>query len=152
MHILQICATVCCFASLLLLLISLGTDYWVVVGSKLNTGLWKQCVSSTCSEIQNPSDKLNATRAFMILGMIAGAVSLFSLLASYFRTHLHSFSLAKLAAISSLFAGLAVMIAMSIYTSENSNYGWSFGLGWASFPLFLITSGLAYVFHTSTAN
>ncbi|XP_060641856.1 lens fiber membrane intrinsic protein-like [Anolis sagrei] len=151
MHILQICATVCCFISLLLLLIALGTDYWVEDSSK-HEGLWKNCTLSNCYDIQDPTDKLNASRAFMILGMISGAVSLLSLFATCFQTHFYSFSLAKLAAISSLFAGIAAMIAMSIYTSEHSNYGWSFGVGWASFPLFLITGGLAYVFHTSTAN
>ncbi|KAL7981102.1 hypothetical protein Chor_005336, partial [Crotalus horridus] len=42
--------------------------------------------------------------------------------------------------------GFCVMIAMSIFSGtfgSTNQYGWSFGLGWASFPLYLLTDLLA---------
>ncbi|KAL7981103.1 hypothetical protein Chor_005337, partial [Crotalus horridus] len=39
-------------------------------------------------------------------------------------------------------SGFCVMIAMSIFSGtfgSTNQYGWSFGLGWASFPLYILT-------------
>ncbi|KAL7981106.1 hypothetical protein Chor_005340, partial [Crotalus horridus] len=39
-------------------------------------------------------------------------------------------------------SGFCVLIAMSIFSGKigtTNRYGWSFGLGWASFPLYLLT-------------
>ncbi|KAH0631403.1 hypothetical protein JD844_005711, partial [Phrynosoma platyrhinos] len=86
------------------------------------------------------ADRLNAVRAFMLIGMIAGAVSFFGLCVTFCKSQLGSISLAMISAIASFAAGICAMIAMAIFTADTSSYGWSFGLGWASFPLFLITS------------
>ncbi|XP_033014624.1 peripheral myelin protein 22-like [Lacerta agilis] len=167
MQALQIGTVACASISLLLLLIALGSDYWV--GNALsNTGLWKLCLYdgsfSTCHsygmnvEAQNgcyghltpfflslPSflkDFLHATRAFMFLGMIAGAVSCIGLCGTFIGLQLGSISKAKASAIASFVAALCVLIAMATFTGRlgtEVSYGWSFGLGWASFPLFLIT-------------
>ncbi|XP_042295761.1 epithelial membrane protein 2-like [Sceloporus undulatus] len=138
MHALQICAVVFSFVSLLLLLISLGSDYWQTT-TDIHSGLWTACIWGKCGTLSNPSDTLNAVRAFMLIGMIAGAVSFFGLCATFCKSKLGSISLAMISASASIAAGICVMIAMAIFTANASLYGWSFGLGWASFPLYLIT-------------
>ncbi|XP_061453716.1 epithelial membrane protein 2-like [Rhineura floridana] len=143
MHVLQISATVCSFISLLLLLIALGSDYWININD-VHTGLWRVCSQMGCVQIgMNLPDFFHTTRAFMLIGMIAGAVSFFALCATFFHFQLGSISQAKIAAVASLLAGLCVMIAMATFTgfsgADITYYGWSFGLGWASFPLYLIT-------------
>ncbi|XP_033015099.1 peripheral myelin protein 22-like [Lacerta agilis] len=151
MQALQIGAVVCAFISLLLLLIALGSDYWLA-NALNNTGLWKYCVNVgpiySCSSYgMNVEDFLQATRAFMFLGMIAGAVSCIGLCGTFIGLQLGSISKAKASAIASFVAALCVLIAMATFTGSlgtEASYGWSFGLGWASFPLFLITGGLAF--------
>ncbi|XP_042296633.1 protein NKG7-like [Sceloporus undulatus] len=150
MRALQICAVVFSFISLLLLLISLGSDYWETT-TGFHAGLWRACFQNICGPIGNGSDKFNSVQAFILIGMIAGAVSFFGLCATFWKSHLGSISLAKISAIASFAAGICAMIAMAIFTSMTRFYGWSFGLGWASFPLFLITSGFAFGFESATA-
>ncbi|KAJ7304058.1 hypothetical protein JRQ81_011580, partial [Phrynocephalus forsythii] len=91
----------------------------------------------------------HAVRAFMFLGMIAGAVSFFGLCASFFKSEVASMSLTKTSANASILAALFAMIAMAVFTGvsagSTNSYGWSFGLGWASFPLFLITGLLMLI-------
>ncbi|XP_063168384.1 protein NKG7-like [Candoia aspera] len=104
----------------------------------------------------------HAIRAFMILGMIAGAVSLGGLGTMLSQSNLGNISMGLISSIASFTAGLCVMIAMAIFSGQTDSflkpfnlstipYGWSFGLGWTSFPLYLITGGLAYKLHKDTA-
>ncbi|XP_033014623.1 protein NKG7-like [Lacerta agilis] len=151
MHILQISAVVCAFISLLLLLIALGSDYWVQSGN-VHFGLWKACgpfsPSYTCLSYSMDlvQDYFHVTRAFMFFGMIAGAVSCIILCGTFFDFQFGFLSRARTSAIASLVAAGCVLIAMATFTGRTatltSSYGWSFGLGWASFPLFLITCRL----------
>ncbi|XP_034973619.1 protein NKG7-like [Zootoca vivipara] len=149
MNVLQISAVACAFISLLFLLIALGSDYWLQ-SSVHNTGLWVGCYSKEgCGSFgMDVPDYYHATRAFMFFGMIAGAVSCLGLCGKCFDFQFGSLSKAKTAAIASLVAALCVMIAMATFTGQtgsNASYGWSFGLGWASFPLFLVTGVLAFL-------
>nr|XP_060641853.1 epithelial membrane protein 2-like [Anolis sagrei ordinatus] len=155
MHVLQICAVLLSFVSLLLLLISLGSNNWVeLIGS--NFGLWNLCNSLGCFKLSSGSSSFEATRAFMLLGMIAGAVSFFGLCFTFYKSRLGSISLAKVSAIISFAAGACALIAMSVFTAAttvngtSSWYGWSFGLGWASFPFFLLTGGVAFALQSVT--
>ncbi|XP_053254192.1 protein NKG7-like [Podarcis raffonei] len=151
MQALQISAVVCAFISLLLLLIALGSDYWLANASG-NIGLWKACAkvlaTYTCGSLgMDVKDFVHVTRAFMFFGMIAGAISCIGLCGTFCSVQFGSISKAKTAAIASIVAALCVMIAMAVYTGEtrgNAYYGWSFGLGWVSFPFFLVTGGLAF--------
>uniref|UniRef100_A0A8C0G016 Uncharacterized protein n=1 Tax=Chelonoidis abingdonii TaxID=106734 RepID=A0A8C0G016_CHEAB len=114
----RILSTILALLSLLLLLASLGSDHWLVANSRLITsysGLWKVCVNSGC---------------WMFASVPAWA-TLRGVRAVPFAP------------------GLCAMIALGVYTGEFTGavnvppgqvtFGWSFGLGWASFPLFLIT-------------
>ncbi|XP_060114274.1 lens fiber membrane intrinsic protein-like [Heteronotia binoei] len=138
--------------SLGLLLAALASDYWVV-GSD-HTGLWQLCRGSICHTYgMDVLGFIHATRAFLLMGAIAGAVSFFVLWALVCRSYTGSVSTAKIAAIASLVAGLCAIIAMSIFTGvynrsfSQGQYGWSLAVGWASGPLFLLTGGLAFQIH-----
>ncbi|XP_033014625.1 protein NKG7-like [Lacerta agilis] len=149
MNVLQISAVACAFISLLFLLIALGSDYWLQ-SNVSNSGLWVVCYSENgCRSFgMNVADYYHATRAFMFFGMIAGAVSCLGLCGNFFDVQFGFLSKTKTAAIASLVAALCVMIAMATFTGQkvsNDPYGWSFGLGWASFPLFLVTGALAFL-------
>ncbi|XP_054855717.1 protein NKG7-like [Eublepharis macularius] len=157
---LRIAASVCSFVSLLLLIIALATEYWIVDSGGGNSGLWQLCAPSICASYgMNVQDYIHATRAFLLMGMLAGAASFFGLCASFYRFHSQSISTTRLAVTASVIAGVCTLIAMSTFTGVYNDkysflpthYGWSFGLGWASFPLFLITSGLAFFIVPSTS-
>nr|XP_034975691.1 protein NKG7-like [Zootoca vivipara] len=99
---------------------------------------------------------LDVPRTFMIFGMIAGAVSCIVLCGTFFDFQFGFLSQAKTSAIASLVAAGCVLIAMATFTGLTApnngfawSYGWSFGLGWASFPLFLITGGLSFPLDTA---
>ncbi|XP_033015102.1 protein NKG7-like isoform X2 [Lacerta agilis] len=144
MQPLQIATVACACISLLLLLIALCSNNWVA-NSMSHSGLWKSCVNIgliyTCvAHGMNVKDYYHATRTFMFFAMFAGAVSCIGLCAPIFGLQLGSISKAKTAAIASFVAG---------ETGGKASYGWSFGVGWATFPLFLITGGLA--FHMNAA-
>uniref|UniRef100_A0A8C4WT03 Uncharacterized protein n=1 Tax=Gopherus evgoodei TaxID=1825980 RepID=A0A8C4WT03_9SAUR len=115
----RILSTVLALLSLLLLLAALGSDHWLVANSHLvrsYSGLWKVCVNSGC----------------WMFASVPGGGSL--------SPGLRAVPFAP---------GLCAMIALAVYTGEFAGavnvppgqvtFGWSFGLGWASFPLFLIT-------------
>ncbi|XP_053254189.1 peripheral myelin protein 22-like [Podarcis raffonei] len=151
MQALQIGAMICSFISLLLFLIALGSDHWVA-DSNRTIGLWKFCVyygvNSGCRSLgTDVNNFVHSTRVFMLLGMTAGAISCLGLCGKYFDFQFGFISRAKTSAIASILAAVCVLIAMASYTEHVgslASYGWSFGLGWASFPLFLITGGLAF--------
>ncbi|XP_053254196.1 epithelial membrane protein 2-like [Podarcis raffonei] len=152
MHILQISAVICAFISLVLLLIALGSDYWIQ-SAKENSGLWAHCSTKILFNICLPffikevPGFYHATRTFLFFGVIAGAISCIGLCGNFFSFQLRSISKTKSSAIASLVAALCVMIGMAIFTGQTGGiapYGWAFGLGWATFPLFLITGGLAF--------
>ncbi|XP_050786270.1 protein NKG7-like [Gopherus flavomarginatus] len=155
----RILSTVLALLSLLLLLVALGSDHWLVAGS-LHEGLWKRCLDSLCGQISSASVSLKVTRALTLLGVIAGCLSSVALLASFLRSHLGSLALTLLSCLGSFSAGLCAMIALAVYTGEfagavnaaqgQDTFGWSFGLGWASFPLFLITGVVTLVAHQSS--
>ncbi|XP_043357868.1 protein NKG7-like isoform X2 [Dermochelys coriacea] len=159
----RISSTVLALLSLLLLLVALGSDHWLVDDTVLGSpheGLWKSCLNSVCEQISSASVSLKVTRVFTLLGVIAGLVSSFALFASFLRSHPGSVSLTLVSFLGSFSAGLCAMIALAVYTGEFAGavnaaqsqvtFGWSFGLGWASFLLFLITGVVMLVAHQSS--
>ncbi|XP_032084188.1 lens fiber membrane intrinsic protein-like [Thamnophis elegans] len=142
------------FISLLFLILALATDYWIAIPGN-HMGLWKVCEDHKCYplHLELVGASLHAIRTFMFLGMINGVFSLGGLCVLFWKPLLGNISMSSTAWFGSFTAGLCVMIAMSIFTGviDIPYYGWSFGLGWASFPLYLLTGGLAYTLHRSTA-
>ncbi|XP_039178626.1 lens fiber membrane intrinsic protein-like [Crotalus tigris] len=146
-----------CFISLLCLLAALNSDYWIE-DSDIHLGLWNACKGIECViiDVEPIPASLHATRTFMFLGMIAGAASLVRLctLNKTCSVGNTTISMGWITYIGSFMAGFCVMIAMSIFSGtfgSTNQYGWSFGLGWASFPLYLLTGSLLYRLHKNTA-
>ncbi|XP_062996303.1 protein NKG7-like [Elgaria multicarinata webbii] len=154
MSVVQISAVTFSLISLLLLLISLGSNYWVLL-YPTHSGLWKVCIDTSCTSYPTDvGDVIRATRAFLLIGIIPGAISFFGLCATCCKSHLGSISLARISAVAGIIAALSVLIAMVIFTENvrgQLTYGWSFGLGWASMVLFLITGFLAYKLQPGTS-
>ncbi|XP_058052204.1 protein NKG7-like [Ahaetulla prasina] len=147
-------AAFCSCISLLCLLSALASDYWVA-DSTHHLGLWKLCNLRACYPlgVELVSASLHAIRTFMFLGMIAGAVSLGGLCVMTRQPSLGKISMSRITCIASFTAGLCIMIAMSISTADISStkfYGWSFIVGWASFPLYFLTGCLTYILHKNT--
>ncbi|XP_060114007.1 protein NKG7-like [Heteronotia binoei] len=154
MEPLRIVACFSSFLSLLFLMLALASDYWIVNSDQsAHAGLWQTCDHNICMSygMQVPGF-FHATRAFLLMGKVAGIVSFLGLFASFFHSHIGSISIKCLAVLASFVAGVCSMIAMSTFTGVYNHhfpgfgiqFGWSFGLGWATFLLFLITGGLAY--------
>ncbi|XP_053123625.1 protein NKG7-like [Hemicordylus capensis] len=144
---------ICSFISFLLLIIALASDYWV--GDFGNhESLWKQCLGDQCTTFgMKVEGYIHVTRVFMLVGMIFGASLLVGFCATCFSSHIGSHSLIRVATISNFSAGLCVLIAMATFTGVRGtrvSYGWSFRLGWASFPLFMITGLFAYKLQPET--
>uniref|UniRef100_A0ABM5ERE3 Claudin domain-containing protein 2-like n=1 Tax=Pogona vitticeps TaxID=103695 RepID=A0ABM5ERE3_9SAUR len=149
MNVLQISSVVCSFVSLLLLLLSLGSNYWVMNGDR-HAGLWNLCDPTVCVSFGLHVGVVDhIARALMLLGMIGGAVSFFGLCATFFKSQVGSMSLMKTSANASILAAFWALIAMASFTGVTSHltvsYGWSFSLGWASCLLFLITGVLTHL-------
>ncbi|XP_015746850.1 protein NKG7-like [Python bivittatus] len=151
MNALHIGVAVCSCISLLFLLLALGSNNWIE-NSVTSIGLWNVCVNTICTtySMDVVPAYFHATRAFLILGMIAGAVSFGGLCIMFSQSKIGNISLSLVSCIASFTAALCVMIAMAVFTAKADSiapYGWSFGIGWASFPLYLITGGLTYKLH-----
>uniref|UniRef100_A0A8C3I327 Uncharacterized protein n=1 Tax=Chrysemys picta bellii TaxID=8478 RepID=A0A8C3I327_CHRPI len=143
----RILSTVLALLSFLLLLVALGSDHWLVATSHLGSlheGLWKSCQNSVCEQISSASGKGSpappgnpplppASTIGQVCPWLWEESGGQGVLAVPFAP------------------GLCTMIALAMYTGEFAGavnaahsqvtFGWSFGLGWASFPLFLITGG-----------
>ncbi|XP_060113664.1 protein NKG7-like [Heteronotia binoei] len=150
MKSLQIAACFFSSASLFLLIVALVSDYWIVDSDQSkHAGLWQMCRDNACGSFgMNVLAYIHVTRAFLLIAMVAGAVSFFGLCASFFYTHVGSISIKVLVVSASFVAGVCSMTAMSTFTgvySQQFPYGWSFAIGWTSSPLFLLTGGLAWI-------
>uniref|UniRef100_A0A673NEA1 Lens intrinsic membrane protein 2.3 n=1 Tax=Sinocyclocheilus rhinocerous TaxID=307959 RepID=A0A673NEA1_9TELE len=116
----------------ILLVISTATDYWMQYhksGSYMHHGLWRYCVPGKCMTHTDSIAYWDATRAFMIL----------SILACFFG----------------IIIGFLVLLAMAVYTGMTVNYygkrywnwrfSWSYIMGWVSVVLTFF-SGTLYVY------
>ncbi|XP_015271129.1 PREDICTED: lens fiber membrane intrinsic protein-like [Gekko japonicus] len=106
------------FVGLLLLITALASDYWTVDSIRSgHTGLWRVCDGNSCTSFgMRTLGFVHATRVFLLMGMVAGAVSFVGLCASFSHTHIRSISITDLAMKASFVAGVCSMIAMSIFT------------------------------------
>lgn len=152
MNNVHIAALLCTIVSIILLMVALRTRHWVDLGQSYS-GLWEVCFSTligtSCITYGNDiSDHIHATRAFLCFGVIATSVAFFALCAIFFRSYIASFQLAKVAAIANCISALFALIALATFTGvevPNNFFGWSFGVGWATIPLCLISGVLSYL-------
>ncbi|XP_060113698.1 protein NKG7-like [Heteronotia binoei] len=146
---LRITACFFSFVSLLLSIIALASNYWVQDLEGTHAGLWKVCRANICMSYgMDVHAYEHIVRAFLLMGVAASIISFFGLCASFFLTHIGSIPIKLLTVSASIVAAVCSVVAMAIHTAANYRqfsgiemlFGWSFGLGWALFPLFLITS------------
>uniref|UniRef100_A0A8C4WN56 Natural killer cell granule protein 7 n=2 Tax=Gopherus evgoodei TaxID=1825980 RepID=A0A8C4WN56_9SAUR len=146
--------------SLVLLCTALFTDYWLVAFGPSDTahsGLWQECRADVCVSPPHVTGYIQATRAFLILGALATAVSLLSLLLSVTSCVHIPVSTNLLASIAAFTAGSCTLLAMGVYTGESWHknqdgqiqvtFQWSFYLGWAALPLLALSGTFALVAH-----
>ncbi|XP_061453715.1 protein NKG7-like [Rhineura floridana] len=162
---LRIGSGICSAGSLLLEFTSLSTPYWVLESTNkglLHSGLWKVCLDPDCtlywfSLLALP---IHFTRAFLLIACFCGLISLLCICISFERDLLFRISLVRTAAAFSFCSGLFILIGMSIFTYVHKRsqsytrdlviFGSSYGLGWASIPMYVITGILLMLTHKTT--
>ncbi|XP_059389221.1 lens intrinsic membrane protein 2.3 isoform X1 [Carassius carassius] len=142
----------------ILLVISTATDYWMQYrqsSSYMHQGLWRYCVPGKCMTYTDSIAYWDATRAFMILailacffGIIIGVMAFINY--SSFSGFDKTFAAGILYFISCFF----VLLAMAVYTGMTVNYygkrygnwrfSWSYIMGWVSVVLTFF-SGIFYM-------
>ncbi|XP_050786268.1 protein NKG7-like [Gopherus flavomarginatus] len=153
MVLIRIASVILALLSLVLLLVALVSDNWVKVNEEEEShlGLWKICVSQICIlHLTRVPGFFHTSRFFMILAMFAGFLSFFALIASFFCSHFRSVSLLLVSTVGSFSAGVCAIIALAVFTNGDCqlimpgilSYGWSYGLGWLSFFLYLGTGAV----------
>ncbi|XP_077196939.1 protein NKG7-like [Paroedura picta] len=152
---LKFSALICCFISIVLLVIVLTTSDWVEANE--HAGLWIVCNDTRCNPVgMQMQGYIHATRALLIIGLIAGTVSFIDLCASFGHAYFTAGSWTKFTSKASFFAGLSVLAALGTFTGGYfvsgvvalKSLGWTYGLGWVPAPLFFITDWLAHRIHT----
>uniref|UniRef100_A0A1A8G3E1 Epithelial membrane protein 2 n=1 Tax=Nothobranchius korthausae TaxID=1143690 RepID=A0A1A8G3E1_9TELE len=145
-------------AAVLLFVATIHNAWWVVSstrGDVIYTDLWYSC-NVTCYPVENShtveAAYLQAVQATIILATILCCISFFIFLLQLFSIKQGERFI--FTAIIQLLASVCVMIAASIYTTQNKSFhvpslqrgsfGSSYILAWISFPMTLV-SGLMYL-------
>ncbi|XP_078414974.1 lens intrinsic membrane protein 2.1 [Cetorhinus maximus] len=133
----------------ILLIVSTATDYWMQYrhsGSFMHQGLWRYCLPGKCYLHTDSVAYWDATRAFMILSLLAGIIGIIIGIMAFmqyssFNKVDKTFAAGILYFISCLF----VLLAMAIYTAVTVNYygkryghwrfSWSYIIGWVAVVL-----------------
>ncbi|XP_075764015.1 protein NKG7-like isoform X2 [Pelodiscus sinensis] len=152
---LQVSCTCLALLSLLLLLLALGSEHWLEARRGdvfICSGLWKICVNSLCVMPSQMPDYIEATKLFLMLGLLAGLLSAFTLLVLFSGSSFDSVLPLMVSAMGSFSAGFCVLVGMAVFTSDlnsfikfmwpHMSFGWSVGVGWVSVPVFLLTGGV----------
>ncbi|KAI4881750.1 hypothetical protein NFI96_033284 [Prochilodus magdalenae] len=150
----------CAGVSNILLVVSTATDYWMQyrqASGYMHQGLWRYCTPGKCMTHTDSIAYWDATRAFMILavlacffGLIIGVMAFINY--SSFGGFDKTFAAGILYFISCFF----VLLAMAVYTGVTVNYygkrygswrfSWSYIMGWVSVVLTFF-SGTASIFY-----
>ncbi|XP_044274723.1 protein NKG7-like [Varanus komodoensis] len=162
---LRISSGICAFSSLLLHFASLGTSFWLLETTHkglAHSGLWQVCLHQECRTYWFTllAPHIHATRAFLVMGCFCGLLSLLCVCISFERDQIFHTSLTITAAAFSFSAGFLNLIAMSVFTAVHRSsqayshflllFGSSYGLGWASVPMYSITGMLLLLTHHMT--
>ncbi|KAG6921445.1 protein NKG7-like, partial [Chelydra serpentina] len=107
MVLFRIASVMLALLSLLLLVVALVSDNWlkVTVAEGSHFGLWRSCGSQNCNFYPTVPGFFHTVRFLMILAMIAGFLSAFALLASFFCSHFRAVSLTLVCTVGSFSAG-----------------------------------------------
>ncbi|XP_024422257.1 protein NKG7 [Desmodus rotundus] len=142
------------FLALTSVLVAVSTDFWFVAmgpNYSSHSGLWPK------GDQRFVAGYIRVTQTFNILAALCGLVSVGFLVLSCIPSLSAPGRGPLVASITAFVAGLSMLVAMAVYTSERwsqsgnpqvqSFFAWSFYLGWVSVPLFLTTGGLSLAAH-----
>uniref|UniRef100_A0A8C9WRS2 Lens fiber membrane intrinsic protein-like n=1 Tax=Scleropages formosus TaxID=113540 RepID=A0A8C9WRS2_SCLFO len=137
--------TLCGVASLVLLIVSTATDFWMhyrYSGSSANQGLWRFCINRKCHAHTITVAFWDATRAFMLLSILScftGVVLGLSTFANGTSRRVRS------AGIALTVSAFLALLAVAIYTGVTVNFfgkkyldwrfSWSYILAWVAIIL-----------------
>lgn len=141
MNIVKLLLIVGCGGVFIFMAACCGGNYWISIGDKgAGQGLWKGCGYNpfkdevVCNEFNAVKGWVTAVRAFSLLAVLATIAAGVLALAGLFTEKIKGI----VPGVFALIAGLCMIIALSIYTSETTayvsnsliKYGWSFIMGW----------------------
>ncbi|XP_078511574.1 lens fiber membrane intrinsic protein-like [Lissotriton helveticus] len=147
MSALKLSSLVLIIISLIVILISLASDYWISSPGSF-FGLWRWCLLGICTTLGSAVD-IDTTRAFIIISfllLVLSAVTQF--LEIWINNVLMGMNKQKLVTILNFCAACSAIIGMSVFTGfagVNAPYSWSFALGWVSAGLSLLAGVVALV-------
>ncbi|XP_066494956.1 protein NKG7-like [Tiliqua scincoides] len=142
---LQISCAVCSTATLLLLITSLCTSYWMTETPPqglLHSGLWEICMNDKCTlyGFSAVATFIHVIRGFLVAATFSGIMSLSCICISIQRTHLGPVPMLRTAA--TLSFGTVSYRSSKPDLQQLTRYGSSYSLGWASSPMYFLTGFL----------
>ncbi|MGH0136021.1 UNVERIFIED_CONTAM: hypothetical protein FKN15_059573 [Acipenser sinensis] len=125
---------------------SIATDYWMQYrhsGNYMHQGLWRYCVTGKCYSHTDSIAYWDATRAFMILSLLACFIGIIiGILAFIHYSAFERFDKTFAASILFFISCFFVLLAMAVYTGVTVNYygkrygnwrfSWSYITGWVA--------------------
>ncbi|XP_053124035.1 lens fiber membrane intrinsic protein-like [Hemicordylus capensis] len=134
-----------------LLITALSTDQWVVnyptILGPASESLWTYCLPSGCGYLDRGRGFISVV-IILGIGAVVGCFAILGIVAFSIWRNTFESCLNKAA----LMPAICSMIGMSVYTGAYTRhvdakyYGWSFILGWSSFPLNLVAAILTIFF------
>ncbi|XP_054460187.1 lens intrinsic membrane protein 2.3 [Anoplopoma fimbria] len=142
----------------ILLIVSTATDYWMQYrhsSNYMHQGLWRYCVPGKCMTHTDSIAYWDATRAFMILSLLACFIGIvIGVMAFIHYSSFDGFDKTFAAGILFFISCFFVLLAMAVYTGVTVNYygkrygswrfSWSYIMGWVSVVLTFF-SGIFYM-------
>uniref|UniRef100_A0A8C5H1L2 Lens fiber membrane intrinsic protein-like n=1 Tax=Gouania willdenowi TaxID=441366 RepID=A0A8C5H1L2_GOUWI len=133
----------------ILLIVSTATDYWMQYrhsSNYMHQGLWRYCVPGKCMTHTDSIAYWDATRAFMILSMLACFIGIvIGVMAFIHYSSFDGFDKTFAAGILFFISCFFVLLAMAVYTGVTVNYygkrygswrfSWSYIMGWVAVVL-----------------
>ncbi|XP_061683429.1 lens intrinsic membrane protein 2.3 isoform X2 [Syngnathoides biaculeatus] len=142
----------------ILLIVSTATDYWMQYrhsSNYMHQGLWRYCVPGKCMTHTDSIAYWDATRAFMILSLLACFIGIvIGVMAFIHYSSFDGFDKTFAAGILFFISCFFVLLAMAVYTGVTVNYygkrygswrfSWSYIMGWVAVVLTFF-SGIFYM-------
>ncbi|XP_062818799.1 protein NKG7-like [Anolis carolinensis] len=153
---------ICSAGSLLVQFTSLTTSYWVLESTPkglVHGGLWRICMGPTCFfyRFHLLAPHIHVARGFLLMACFCGLISLLCICVSFEHNYLYGISVIRTAGYLNLLAGFLIMIGMIVFTAVYRRskaytdflliFGSSYGLGWASIPMYAMTGILLVLTH-----
>uniref|UniRef100_A0A8C5G270 Lens fiber membrane intrinsic protein-like n=1 Tax=Gouania willdenowi TaxID=441366 RepID=A0A8C5G270_GOUWI len=133
--------TLCGVATLVLLIVSTATDFWMQYrysGSSANQGLWRFCINHKCHAHTISVAFWDATRAFMLLAVLSCFAGVVLGLSPYLRFEAFEFFSPNFMP----YYRFLALLALAIYTGVTVTFfgkrfldwrfSWSYILGWVA--------------------